>query len=168
MRYVVAMQSAGEGRVDLDAVAARFRSVAPAVDFCTLRVVDERDERLAVRRGVVQPPHVAYDSGAMITVWHGGGVGYAATSDLTASGLRGAAERALDWARQTAGRHLLGELEWRPLVEDGEYASQVEMPWAASTSADKIDQLRGEAERLHADGRIVDWEAGLWHTGLDT
>jgi predicted Zn-dependent protease len=88
---------------DLDRVAARFRSVAPAADFWSLRVVDERNEQLAVRRGVVQPPHVSYDSGAMITVWHRGGVGYAATSDLTAAGLRGAAARALEWARLTAG-----------------------------------------------------------------
>ena len=33
-----------------------------------LRIVDERNEHLAVRRGVVQPPHVTYDSGAMVTV----------------------------------------------------------------------------------------------------
>src|SRR5215470_19768480 len=114
MRYVVAMQSAGEGRVDLDAVAARFRSVAPAVDFCTLRVVDERDERLAVRRGVVQPPHVTYDRGAMVTVWQGGGVGYAGTSDLSSTGLRDAAARAAEWARHSGARHVLGALDWRP------------------------------------------------------
>jgi predicted Zn-dependent protease len=162
------MHAADEGAVDLDAVAARFRSVAPAVDFCTLRVVDERDERLAVRRGVVQPPHVTYDSGAMLTVWHGGGIGYAATSDLTAAGLRRAAEQACEWARRTAGRHLLGALGWRPSVRNGEYASRVETPWGSDGLADKVDRLRRESQRLHPDARIVDWEAVLWHTALDT
>ena len=168
MRYAETMQSAGNGRADLDAVAARFRSVAPAADFCTLRVVDERDERLAVRRGVVQPPHVSYDSGAMVTVWHAGGIGYAATSDLTAGGLRRAADQACDWARRTAGRHLLGDLGWRPSVRNGEYASPVETAWASQRLPEKVDLLRHEAERLHPDSRIVDWEAVLWRTGLDT
>jgi predicted Zn-dependent protease len=153
---------------DLAAVAARFRAVAPAVDFASLRLVDERDERLAVRRGVVQPPHVTYDSGAMITVWQDGGVGYAATSDLTAGGLRAAAARALEWARRSAGRHVLGKLDWRPLIGTGEFASRVEIPWASTPLGDKIDLLRAEAERLHTDERIVDWEASLWHTALDT
>ena len=168
MRYAASMQSAADGRTDLDAVAARFRSVAPAVDFCTLRVVDERDERLAVRRGVVQPPHVSYDSGAMITVWHAGGIGYAATSDLTTSGLRHAVDQACEWARRTAGRHLLGDLGWRPSVRNGEYASRVETAWASSALPEKVDLLRREAERLSPDSRIVEWEAVLWHTALDT
>ena len=153
---------------DLDAVAARFRAVVPAVEFASLRVVDGRDERLAVRRGVVQPPHVTYDSGAMVTVWHQGGVGYAGTSDLTANGLREAALRARQWAQQSAGRHVLGQLDWRPLIGHGEYASRVEIAWLSTPLAEKVDRLRAEAERLHADDRIVDWEAALWHTGLDT
>src|SRR5262245_52766138 len=115
--------------IDLDAVAARFRSVAPPADFCSLRIVDERNENLAVRRGVVQPPHVTYDSGAMVTVWQDGGVGYAATSDLSSAGLRRAADQALQWARLTAGRHLLGAVGWQPQVRTGEYASRVETAW---------------------------------------
>src|SRR5512140_1198888 len=95
---------------DLDAVAARFRAIAPAADACSLRLVDERDEHLVVRRGVVQPPRVTYDRGAMVTVWDGGGVGYAATSDLSATGLGTAAERARDWARATAATHVLRDV----------------------------------------------------------
>jgi predicted Zn-dependent protease len=152
---------------DLDSVAARFRGVAPAADFYSLRVIDERNEHLSVRRGVVQPPHVTYDSGAMITVWCDGGVGYAATSDLTPAGLRDAGERAVQWARRSAGHHLLGSLGWRPQVPTGEYASTVRSAWSSTTLSEKIDLLRREAERLHGGERIVDWEAGLWHTGLD-
>jgi predicted Zn-dependent protease len=154
--------------IDLDAIAPRFRAAMPVGEFCTLRLVDERNEHLAVRRGVVQPPHVAYDSGAMLTVWQGGGVGYAATSDLSVAGLRDAAQQALQWAQRTAGRHLLGAAGWRPTVRNGEYASPVGTAWASTTMADKLDLLRREAERLHADQRIVDWEAGLWHTAQDS
>jgi predicted Zn-dependent protease len=34
--------------------------------------------------------------------------------------------------------------------------------------AEKIDLLRREAEHLHVDGRVVDWEAGLWRTAAET
>jgi len=153
---------------DLDAIADRFRAVAPAADFCSLRLVDERNEHLAVRRGVVQPPRVSLDRGAMITVWQGGGVGYAATSDLTAGGLAEAGARAGEWARATAARHVLAALAPQPLPRGGVYESRVAQPWAGLPLAEKIDLLRREAERLHGDARIVDWEAGLWHTAVDT
>ncbi|MDX2169130.1 MAG: TldD/PmbA family protein [Deltaproteobacteria bacterium] len=153
---------------DLDLVATRFRAVAPAVDACTLRLVDERNEHLAVRRGVVQPPRVSVDRGAMVTVWDGGGVGYAATSDLSQAGLAAACGRAADWARATAARHALSAVRPEPVPRAGVYASRVIRPWEELSLADKLDLLRREAQRLHADERIVDWEAGLWHTALHT
>ena len=88
-------------------LAERFRQAAPAVDFCSLRYVRERSEYLAVRQDVVQPFATSEDSGAMVTVYDGGGMGYAATSDLSLSGLRRAAERAHDWARLSAGRSVV-------------------------------------------------------------
>jgi len=153
---------------DLDAAVARFHAVAPAVEFCTLRLVDERNEHLAVRRGVVQPPRVTVDRGAMVTVWHAGGVGYAATSDLGAAGLAAACRQAADWARASAGRHALAGVTPAPLPRGGVYESPVARPWPDLPLGDKLDLLRGEAERLHAEARIVDWEAGLWHTALET
>ncbi len=150
-----------DGGSDFDAVAARFRAAAPAVEFCSLRLVDTRDEHLAVRRGVVQPPQITYDRGAMITVHHGGGVGYAATPDLTGCGLRAAALQALAWARHTAGRHVALV---PPQVASGEYRSPTAKPWVSVPLADKLALLRDEASRLRSDSRIIDWEAGLWHT----
>ena len=156
------------GPDDLDAIAARFRAAAPAADACTLRLVDERNEHLLVRRGVVQPPRVTYDRGAMVTVWCGGGVGYAGTSDLSTGGLRVAAERARDWARATAGIHVLRDLPAPRLPRDGVYQSRIETPWSDLSLADKIDLLRRQDARLAIDARIVDHEAGLWHTALAT
>jgi predicted Zn-dependent protease len=153
---------------DLDAIAARFRAIAPAADACTLRLVDERNEHLVVRRGVVQPPRVTYDRGAMVTVWAGGGVGYAATSDLSAAGLRAAGTRARDWARATAAIHLLRDVPPPSLPRDGVYQSRVGTPWADLPLADKLDLLRRQDARLAVDPRIVDREAGLWHTALAT
>jgi predicted Zn-dependent protease len=151
-----------------ETIATRFRAVAPPADFCSLRVVSERGEHLAVRRGVVQPARVTHDMGAMITVWSGGGVGYAATADLTADGLRRGAEQAKAWAARTAGNHLLAGQPLPVVPRDGSYASPVDIPWSSTPVRDKLDRLRLEAERLHSDERIVDWEATLWHTDTHT
>ena len=73
----------------LDTLARDFRAIAPAVDFCSLRYVEESSEQLTVRQDVAEPPQLATDRGAMVTVIDKGGLGYAATSDLTTAGLRG-------------------------------------------------------------------------------
>ena len=87
----------------LEHLEAHFGSIAPSADFCSLRFVHERSERLTVRQNILQPVAASEDMGAMLTVVDGGGMGYAGTSDLSLSGLRQAAGRARDWARQTAG-----------------------------------------------------------------
>jgi len=124
-----------------EGVERRFRSVAPAVDFCSLRLVEERDEQLSVRRGVAQPPSTSLDVGAMITVYDDGGMGYAATSDLTLSGLRRAADRALEWARSTRHRGLVDAASLVRPPRCGEYESPVRRPWNAVSLADKIELL---------------------------
>ena len=91
----------------LETIAQRLESVLPGPSECTYaaaRFVQERSERIAVRQNVVQPLAAGIDMGAMITVMHGGGYGYAATSDLTESGLAAAVGRARAWAAKTAPR----------------------------------------------------------------
>jgi predicted Zn-dependent protease len=149
-------------------VEKRFREIAPAVDFCSLRLVEERDEHLSVRRGVAQPPTTSFDAGGMITVIDGGGMGYAATSDLTRSGLRRAAERAVEWARETRGRAVFDPARACPPLRSGEYATAVVKPWSSLSLADRIDLLREQSARLKRDRRIEDWEAGLWHVDKET
>ena len=70
-----------------DSLVERFHQAVPAVDFCSLRYVRERSEYLDVRQDVLQPVATSEDSGVMLTVYDGGGMGYSATSDLSLSGL---------------------------------------------------------------------------------
>ena len=146
----------------------RFRQAAPPVDFCSLRYVRERSEYLAVRQDVVQPFATSEDSGAMVTIYAGGGMGYAATSDLSLSGLRRAAERAHDWARLSARRSVVDFAQLIVAPPHGEYGSVEHQPWSSVPLSDKIDLLRDECARLKTDDRIVDWETSLWHTAVDT
>jgi predicted Zn-dependent protease len=103
----------------------------------------------------------------MITVLDKGGMGYAGTSDLTVSGLRRAAEQALAWAQQSAGRSVMDFSKVSFPRSDGEYMTPVQIPWNAVPLKEKIDLLQAEGERLKTDDRIVDWEASLWYTETD-
>src|SRR5512138_864937 len=76
-------------------IVDNFRSIAPRVEFCSLRLVHARSEYVSVRQNILQPVSSSADMGAMITVVDKGGMGYAGTSDLTAAGLRRAAEHAV-------------------------------------------------------------------------
>lgn len=149
-------------------LAERFRQVAPPVDFCALRYVRECSEYLDVRQDIVQPVATSESSGAMLTVYAGGGMGYSATSDLSLSGLRRAAEQAHDWARLSARRSVVDFSQLIVAPPQGEYASVELQPWHSMPLSEKLDLLRGECARLKTDDRIVDWEASLWYTETDT
>ena len=152
----------------LDGIERRFREAAPAVDFCSLRLVEKQQEQLLVRRGVLQPVRTSEDIGAMLTVIHAGGLGYAATSDLSTAGLRLAGSCALDWARRTADTSVPGTAEPPQNSVTGEYATPVEQPWSAVPLPAKIDLLREQCERLRAGACIVDWSAALWYGEQNT
>ena len=150
-----------------ESIETRFRQAAPAVDFCSMRLVSERSEMLSVRQDVLQPVVKSEDRGAMFTVWNKGGMGYAATSDLSAGGIRQAIDEACNWAHESAAHSLV---DFSKIVMEqpaGEYAVQETEPWQNVSLADKIDLLRHEAARLKIDPRIVDWDASLWHTDVD-
>ena len=145
-----------------DIIEKRFRTIIPAVDFCSLRFVRERDEGVHVRQDILQPVTRSEDIGAMITVLHQGGMGYAATSDLSENGLKTAADRAVDWARQTAGKTVVDYKSIAVPTPKGEYRSPVKQPWDDVPLAEKIDLARHECARLKTDDRIVDWDVLLF------
>src|SRR5262245_54661008 len=145
-----------------------FRSTAPQVEFCSLRLVHARSEYLSVRQHILQPVSTSEDMGAMITVVDNGGMGYAATSDLTVAGLHRATDHACAWARSSAGRSVVNFSTVPFPHPTGEYASPMQQAWNTIPLAEKIDLLRAENVRLKTDDRIVDWDASLWYTESDT
>ena len=151
-----------------ESLEALFRDVAPAVEFCSLRRVRCRSEGIAVRRGHLHPPRSSEDQGAMVTVIDRGGLGYAATSDLSRSGLAAAAGRARDWAHGSAGRSVMDFGDLARDTESGRYESSVEKPWDATPLGERIGVVRDQAERLHTSDEIVDWGASLYHEDEET
>ena len=143
-----------------DTLEQRFRNALPlGIDEATLRVIDEESEWLAVTRGTVQPVHSSFDSGAMVTVWSGGGTGIAATSDVSESGLRAALAEAKRWADATAERAIA--VAPPSLTHSGSYASPHERSWDEFDLGDRITLLRDVEAQLVVDDRIVDTRASL-------
>ncbi len=146
----------------------RFKAVAPACDFWSLRFHRQDDEYLLVRQDVVQPVRTSHDEGVIVTVIDGRGLGYAGTSDLSLVGLTAAAHEALTWARRSAGHSLFNFSRVPYPHPRGDYQGREEEPWGAVPLKDKLDMLRAECARLKIHDRIVDWKASLWHTELTT
>ena len=141
-----------------------FKRIAPAVDFCSFRFVEESTEKLSVQQNIVEPPQTSMDRGVMITVIDKGGLGYAATSDLSESGLRAAAARARDWAKLTAGRSVADFSKFALPRPSGNYRSMDKDSPAALSKRDKFELLKEESAQCKIDERIVDWSASFWTT----
>jgi len=149
-------------------IRARFERLAPGSAACWMRLARERNEILDVRRGVLHTMSTSEELGALITVAADGGVGYAATSDLSTGGLQRALDKASQWAQRTVGRAVHDARPLADLSGDAEYETPVVRPWRSVSTADKIDLLMRQDERLGGDERIVEWEASLWHTDTDS
>src|SRR4051812_30629951 len=148
----------------MENLKSEFRKAAPAVDFCALRFVEETSEYLAVRQDVAEPPQLSASRGVMVTVIDGGGLGYAATSDLSPPGLREAIARAVDLAKLTAGRTVIDYRKVEMPRPRGEWQSPVARDPDSMPRSQKYDLLAAESKQCRIDDRIVDWEANLWAT----
>jgi len=147
----------------LEETAQRARDLAPAVDYWTLRLVAEESEVLSVRQGVAEPTWIGTGCGAMITLIRAAGMGYAATSDLSAQGLRAAFSRAAEWADLHARLGLFDAAIYPRSDVCADYSTRTAEHWDARSTEDKLALLQDACTSLKIDGRIVDWSAWLAH-----
>jgi predicted Zn-dependent protease len=97
----------------------------------------------------------------MVTVFHRGGYGYAATADLSNAGLDAAIARATAWAEATAAHAVFDYRRYTPADPVGNYLGQgAEAPldWHRPTL---YQMLADESAACRLDDRIVDWSASL-------
>lgn len=145
-----------------DLIARRFKQAVPSgLQFCSMRYVDEKSESLTLRRGILQPVQEQSDTGIMITVHHNGGLGYAATSDVSSSGIEWAIARAKRWAERTAALSLIDTSSTEMTHPVGSYETPVERPWVSVPISEKIEILKQVDAGLPIDPRIVDWSCSL-------
>ncbi|MDR5753119.1 MULTISPECIES: TldD/PmbA family protein [unclassified Caballeronia] len=143
--------------------ASALRSTA---DFWSVRIVDERIDQHAVRNDVVQPLPTTRDRGAMLVAWAGAGAGYAASPDLSASGLQAALDVATQRAHACAAASLVDHRQMRRPVESGRYES----PGAQAPLPDRnewLARLAHECATARIDERIVERIAGVTLTRIE-
>ncbi len=151
----------------LNQAAQAFSRRAPALAFWSLRLVDEWEEGLCVRQGVLMPVHSRRARGALLSVVQGQGMGYAATSDLSAHGLLAAAGEALAWAEASAAMGLVPvDLLPRPGAAGG-YQTPLQSPWEGLSLTEKLALLLDADRALDIHERIVDRAASLAYRCTD-
>ncbi len=150
----------------LEQVERWFSAIAPdpSVGFFSVRVLSERSEQLRMRQGIVEPLERADDVGMMVTALVDGGIGYAASSDLSERGLADALERARAWALRTAKSAVIDTRTIAMPHPKGEHRASAREPWDRASLADRIGILRRASEALKRSDEIVDWSAELWFT----
>lgn len=152
----------------LNQVAQNFNNIAPNVDFWTLRLTDETREVICVRQGVMQPVYNQLARGALLTVVIGDGCGYAATSDLSVSGLKRAVSQASEWATQSSGLGLLKASDYpRPKCK-AQYETPVKQHWHELPLNEKVALLQDANKALKINDSIIDWQAYLGNRCEDT
>ncbi len=127
-----------------------------------MRIVDEDGEHLEVRRSITQPVALRSDRGALVTVWRRHGVGYCASADLGAAGLRQAAEVADHWARIAERHGVFDGIDLQALLENDPLPeSRSAITEALPGRGALIELLRAESDAMRVDPRIVSWSARL-------
>lgn len=148
---------------DLGRLFSKCSSVLKDVDFFSLRLTETTEQLLIERHGVLQPPEGRSDSGAMISVHHSGGMGYAATCDLSAQGIEHAARMAKAWAEATAPLAITNFSRVNMPVSKGRYQSPISQSWLDVPLKEQIEIVRGVGATLRLDNRIIDSVCRLWN-----
>ena len=140
----------------------KLSSLACDAEFWSLRVVEERAasyRRAQERRATAVRSLV--DRGAMLTVYADGGCGYAATSDLSRSGL----QEALDRARRVGARERAALADRYPDAGQPRAAGRIRLARRRRGGLVAPRLVRPARRRIGAgcgcDPRIVDWEASV-------
>ena len=152
----------------LNQVAQTFNNIAPNVDFWTLRLTDETREAICVRQGVMQPVYNQLARGALLSVVIGDGCGYAATSDLSVSGLKRAVSQASEWATQSSGLGLLKASDYPRPKSTAQYETPVKQHWHELPLNEKVILLQDANKALKINDSIIDWQSYLGNRCEDT
>jgi len=138
----------------------RFAALRSTAELFSLRHVKQSHQSLSVRRNVAEPPFFSQDEGAMLTVRLNGVEAYAATADLSQSGLQRALEHAEALARQITGHHLL-DLRDQPVPNTRHDHISPNFDQSLPNLADCLELLATESASVPKDERLVDWRASL-------
>jgi predicted Zn-dependent protease len=148
--------------------AEMLERITPRGTWCSLRVVRNIEESYSVRDDVLLPPSNSEDSGAMVTVVDGAGLGLAATSDLTIGGLYQAARVAQQWARATGTQGVTDFSKAPRPQKSGHWTHAIAQPWQDVSKRQIIDRIRAACDNMKTDDRIVQRTASVRRVRTET
>ena len=129
---------------------------AHASDFLSLRLVEQHTHHMAVTRNIIEPPHISYERGVMICVQEDGQQAFAATSDITDTGLLQALAQARATAKALRGHGLLNySAPPAPGVHAHYCSPDLEQP--LPDTAQWLALLMDVSHHVPEDPRLVHW-----------
>ncbi len=138
-----------------------FKKHLPNVDFWSLRYVDSTYQRIMMRQDKPEPISLNRSQGVHITLIVDGGIGYAATCDLSPAGLKQAITQAIQWTKLSADYSLIEPQHYPRPQRSGHWQSPVDKAWETTPVSDKITLLSDICQSLHINDNIVDWWTSL-------
>ncbi len=138
-----------------------FKTALPNVDFWSLRFVDSQYQQIMVRQDKPEPISLNHSQGVHITLIVGGGIGYAATCDLSPAGLKRAINQAFVWAKLSADYSLIQSRHYPHPQRSGYWQSSINTAWETMSVSDKINLLTDICQTLNPNDKIVDWWTSL-------
>jgi predicted Zn-dependent protease len=144
------------------------KPLLPKTDYCSFRFVSKYTNIISATRGVVEPVITSEDDGLMVTIFHNGGFGYGATSNLTQQGILQAVESAKEWADFSKNK-----LTYRPDLsklknQTGSYYTEEEDNWSKVSIKDKADYLLSVNKALKSQPTISNWGASMRFNKIET
>ena len=137
-----------------------MQTCADMPGFISLRLVEQQAHTLGVSRNVIEPPARRHSCGVMVCVHIDGQQAFAATSDISLSGLQQALERAQHTAQSLRGRGLLHYSAPQTRDIQAHYRSpDLDLP--LPDTADWLALLMETSQSVPGDPRLVHWSARL-------
>ena len=138
-----------------------LKRLLPNVDFWSLRYVDSNYQQIMVRQDKAEPISLSHSQGVHITLIVNGGIGYAATCNLSTGGLKQAINQAIHWAKLSANYSLIETQHYPRPQRSGNRQSPIDTAWETTSISDKINLLTDICHSLHINDTIVDWWTSL-------
>ena len=136
----------------LNSLLAELQGMA---DWMSLRHVKEKTTWREIRDEKADNNSTFWDNGVMVEVLVNGHFGYAGTSDLTTSGVKRAAQQAVQLAKNAAAYKVHSfDLSQRPLAR-GHYSSPVLRPLSSSNAKDINDLFIAATRAMNVSDKIV-------------
>ncbi len=143
-------------------LSTTLKDYGKQADFWSIFLLHEQHQEIGFRKGVQEPLYSSSDRGALVTVWHKGGLGYASTQDVTADGIKRAFDQAHFWATQFVEHSLLKNLTLPFPKHQGSYRGPADTPVSKAPLDEKLALLKEADAVLQNHKTIIDSSSSIW------